>query len=93
MKYLILAMVCIGCAPVTNTPAPVATPVIVTVRQLPGVLIVGESFPMEEEPEVIKTWYSASDAEKLKAAIEAAVAADKCKCAQGDPLCDCLPSE
>ena len=91
MKYLIVAMVCMGCAPTIN--APTNAPIIVTVRQLPGVLIVGESIPMEDEPEVVKTWYTISDAEKLKAAIDAANAADKCECAQGDPLCDCLPSE
>jgi hypothetical protein len=91
MKYLILAMVCMGCSPVINTPvsAPIA---VVTIRQLSGVLIVGESIPMDE-PEVIKTWYTISDADKLKAAIEAAHEADQCECVQGDPMCDCLPSE
>jgi len=88
MKYLILAMVCIGCAPTVNEPI-VARP-IVTIRQLPGVFVIGESIPMDE-PEVIKTWYTISDAEKLKAAIDAAHDADQCVCAQGDPMCDCLP--
>ena len=92
MKYLILAMICMGCSPVIS--APVSAPiVVVTIRQLPGVLIMGESIPMEDEPEVVKTWYTISDADKLQAAIDAAHELDKCGCAQGDPMCDCIPSE
>jgi hypothetical protein len=89
MKYLIVAMVCMGCSPVINTPVAAPT-AIVTVRQLPGVLIVGESSPMAEESnETYHVDVSAGTPDSLTTAIEAAVKCDR-ECLPGDPLCECL---
>jgi hypothetical protein len=88
-----------------NTPVsmPVSKPVV-TVKQL-DVIVMGESVDetvhtwyteadkyadaAKQKAEELKL-KAEQDMAKLKAAIEAAVHADVCVCAQGDPLCSCL---
>jgi hypothetical protein len=69
----------------------------VTVKQLPGVTVVGQPVQgsVEVQEPVIHTWLTKEDLERMAAdnlrkAMEEAVRNDPCKCANGDPLCACI---